>query len=568
MKLKYWALSLLACGGMLSCSNNDDIVVDGPQDDDDVALNSSYMAVNLVMNNSGTRAVDDGGFVNGSEDESAIDVTKSVFLFYDVNGNYLTKGTISTENTDPSNLNGNYLVMKDETTGGNVERKSDAVIVLGPTTIKPSQMLAVLNAGSDALVGLSLSDAIASEVSSMSGSKGDFVMTNSSYVEGSNIVNATQLTDANVCETSDAALQNSVDIYVERVAAKLKVTESKTESELSGDDYILDNATGATMKVVIDGWCANAVNTSSYYVKNLDEAWIANAPFNGWMGTNRTFWAEDKNYTGTGVYPDGPTYSGLTYYSWNDATNANNAEVYLHENTINNTEATVDGGENTNVTTVLVKAHIEYKKSGESTYSRGNIYRWSGVYYTDEGLKDAIVASSGYYWYYEDGGQKHWQALNADEVTFDFPNPDDAATPGDVAIDITAITKPQIGSVAADNINLVKGNGSEQSVDFSTAMSDLEGSPYATGLTGYKNGACYYQVPIEHLSSTDGNEFYGVVRNHSYVMTINNITGIGGAIYDEDEDLPLIPGKDKNYYISATLSVLSWKVVNQSVTLD
>lgn len=581
MKLRKYLVGTLACALMAGCANEDTPAVDnGTQ----VQEGSSYMAVNLVMSaGTGSRAVTDGGFENGTDAEGGVSIANSVFLFYDAAGNYLTKGNIVTDDdsdSDEGSVDG-FLDLNSESQDGKneLESKSNAVIVLGPTASQPTQMLAVLNGGNSALAGLSLSDALTQVTSSgLGATKGNFLMTNATYVISTEIVNATNVTgkakvvtDGKTDDAIAAAKADPVKIFVERVAAKLKVTESQTEKELSGDGYVLDNATGATMKVVIDGWCANATNKSSYYVKNLDNSWIGTAPFTDWTGTHRTFWAKDMNYTGTGDYPTGPTYNGLEYKTWNEtapeegALKSNDC-VYIFENTINNDEAEVEGGDNTNVTTVLVAAHIEYKKSGESSYTTDNIYRHNGIYYTEAGFKDVIVATSDYYWYYTKDEKETWTPLKANDVTFSFSNLSTEPNPGVVTVDVTAITKPTIEGVT--NIILVKGEGTKTETTIENAITALEGSTYTQNLMGYKEGKCYYQIPIEHLSSTAGAEFYGVVRNHSYVLTISDITGIGGAIYDPDKELPLIPGKDKNYYMAAELNVLAWKVVEQSAVLN
>lgn len=578
MKLSKYLVGTLACALVAGCADEDTPAVDnGTQAQE----GSSYMAVNLVMStDAASRAATDGGFENGTAEEGAVSIANSVFLFYDAAGNYLTKGNIVTDadsDSDGGSADG-FLDLNSETQDehNELESKSNAVIVLGPTASQPTQVLAVLNGGNSALAGLSLSEAIARTTTSGLGTtKGTFLMTNATYVSGTEIVNATTIDPAvNLKETAEAAKAEGafVNIYVERVAAKLTVKESVTEKELSGDGYVLDNTTGATMKVIIDGWCANATNKSSYYVKNLDNEWLTTAPFTNWTGTHRTFWAKDMNYTGTGTYPSGPTYNGLEYKTWNETAPAVGAlesgkYTYVFENTINNTEAEVEGGDNTNVTTVLVAAHIVYKKAGESDYSKpADIFKQNGVYYTEQGLTNVIVATSDYYWYYTKDETETWTPLKANDVTFSFSNLSTEPNPGVVTVDVTAITKPTIEGVT--NIILVKGEGTKTETTIENAITALEGSTYTQNLMGYKEGKCYYQIPIEHLSSTAGAEFYGVVRNHSYVLTISDITGIGGAIYDPDKKLPLIPGKDKNYYMAAKLNVLAWKVVEQSAVLN
>ena len=62
--------------------------------------------------------------------------------------------------------------------------------------------------------------------------------------------------------------------------------------------------------------------------------------------------------------------------------------------------------------------------------------------------------------------------------------------------------------------------------------------------------------------------YYGVVRNHSYRITINTMSGFGTPVYNPDEVIdPVIP-KDTETYLAARINVLSWRVVPSSVDLD
>lgn len=85
MKIKYFALSLLACVGMMSCSNNDDLAGDdGQKGDGDI--NAAYLAININnVGGTGTRA---GGFDDGSDAENA--VTSVRFYFFNSDGSACT----------------------------------------------------------------------------------------------------------------------------------------------------------------------------------------------------------------------------------------------------------------------------------------------------------------------------------------------------------------------------------------------------------------------------------------------------------------------------------------------
>ncbi len=99
-------------------------------------------------------------------------------------------------------------------------------------------------------------------------------------------------------------------------------------------------------------------------------------------------------------------------------------------------------------------------------------------------------------------------------------------------------------------------------------------------IPAYVDGKMYYSVPIEHLNNVTsyvdeagetveeiqpGN--YGVVRNHWYNLSINGVTNIGKGITDDDEVIVPEPEDPTYYYVQATINILSWKQVNQGVTL-
>lgn len=123
-----------------------------------------------------------------------------------------------------------------------------------------------------------------------------------------------------------------------------------------------------------------------------------------------------------------------------------------------------------------------------------------------------------------------------------------------------------------------------QSSALFTISTDDDGTETG-GLYCFTGGACYYQVPIEHLTDVkndidtgddntqydddgetltddDNNTLYfdyaGLVRNSYYTININSIDNLGNAVYDKDEPLVVIPGEDTNYYVTCSISVLKW----------
>lgn len=546
---------------------------------------NQYMAVDIAMSvGSSTKAPSD--YRDGSEAESTVNVKNSIFLFYDAYGNFLTSGVISA--TDGSvDENGN-LKLTTNNQSGFVEKESKAVIVLGPTRLRPALVLAVLNYDKcNALKNLSLADAH-TQVDSreISTEAGKFTMTNSVYVDGKNIVNATPIAASSVKETKEEALKTPVQIYVEREVAKVNMkakeglkqtAEGKICFETPNAESVLDGAK-VSARIVVDGWAANAFNTTSYLVKDVPASWLVTCPFANWHdeAAKRTFWAQDPNYSGSEEYvfgrtPEGEpgTYKNVKYLSWQEATE-NNTEAYnyMYENTTDKASARVNGGELANVPTILIAAHVETAKTG-AAWERQDIYKFGGLFYTNEALNNYAaeqILKGKLHWEYTTAEGSKTASVEPKQIVATFiANVVDNS--GSVKVKVAKITAP------AEGAKLMKEDNSViESADWAKTVEDILNGENGFNiakeeLVCFKNGMCYYQVPIKH-NQTDEDVAYGTVRNHIYELTLSKIAKIGNPVFDPEEKLVLIPGKEKNYYVSAELKVLKWRVITQDVVIE
>lgn len=546
---------------------------------------NQYMAVDIAMSVGASTKAPAADYRDGSEAESTVNVKNSIFLFYDAYGNFLTSGVISA--TDGSvDENGNLKLTTN--LSGFVEKESKAVIVLGPTRLRPALVLAVLNYDKcDALKNLSLADAHAQvDNNEISTEAGKFTMTNSVYVDGKNVVNATPISASSVKETKEEALKSPVQIYVEREVAKVnmkakeglnKTAEGKIYFETPNAEYVLDGVKVAA-RIVVDGWAVNAFNTTSYLVKNVPASWIATNPFANWYdeAAKRTFWAQDPNYSGSEDYvfgrnpEDEPgTYKNVQYLSWNEVT-ANNVDSYsyMYENTADKASAKVNGGELANVPTILIAAHVEMAPTG-AEWKRPDLYKFGGLFYTDNSLKNYAAEQIL-------KGKLHWEYTTAEGLKIASVLPDQvnatfvanvADNSGSVKAEVAAVTAPAEGAKLMKEDNTVI-----ESANWATAVEEILNGENGFNvakkeLVCYKKGMCYYQVPIKHNQTTD-DVAYGTVRNHIYELTLSKIAKIGNPVFDEDEKLVLIPGEEKNYYVSAELKILKWRVVTQDVVIE
>jgi|GEM_PF-1418273 len=548
---------------------------------------NQYMAVDIAMSvGSSTKAPAD--YRDGSEAESTVNVKNSIFLFYDAYGNFLTSGVISaTEGSVDENGN---LKLTTNNQSGYVEKESKAVIVLGPTRLRPALVLAVLNYDNcDALRNLSLADAHTQvDKREISTEAGKFTMTNSVYVDGKNIVNATPIAASSVKETKEEALKTPVQIYVEREVAKVNMkakdglkqtAEGKICFETPNAESVLDGVK-VSARIVVDGWAANAFNTTSYLVKDVPTSWLVTNPFANWYdeAAKRTFWAQDPNYSGSEAYVFGRTpedepgtYKNVKYLSWNDAAkNKVDSYNYMYENTTDKASARVNGGELANVPTILIAAHVETAKTG-AAWERQDIYKFGGLFYTDESLRNYAaeqILKGKLHWEYTTAEGSKTASVEPKQIDATFVA-NVADNSGSVKVKVAKITAP------AEGAKLMKEGepASEiESANWAKTVEDILNGENGFNiakkeLVCFKNGMCYYQVPIKHNQAAE-DVAYGTVRNHIYELTLSKIAKFGNPVFNPEEKLVLIPGEEKNYYVSAELKVLKWRVVTQDVVIE
>ncbi len=133
-------------------------------------------------------------------------------------------------------------------------------------------------------------------------------------------------------------------------------------------------------------------------------------------------------------------------------------------------------------------------------------------------------------------------------------------------------------------------NGDPELIDGTTTLEVVNKALYHNlnsvmpGVEKYCSGYAYFSVPIKHLwtKKSDGNDIpgigedgftsatlglYGIVRNHTYTINVQGISGIGIGI--GDPSVPIIPNVETDkYFVRTEMRVQRWRVVpQQNVTL-
>lgn len=582
--------SVLASALMLmvaSCSSED--VTGGDSQNDKGA--TSFLAVNIenVGSAPASRSYDQGGgtYEDGIGTESTINKVR--FYFFNGDGTpYLLV------NNDPTNNQSvNYLDQTVETAGDDhdhtAEIKTKAVLVLnGETKAVPASVIAVINP--DVLDNTTLHSGTMtlSELrTTATGSKfndktNGFVMSNSVYESAGQDVCSTPVAN-NVFATSDAALQKPVDIYVERVNAKVNAkidadyqrtgetekawttnAEGKYQIKVGSIDvttYDDENTNAIPTKntypvyAVVQGWQLADADGKAELCKQINTSWYAGElGISPWTTSDyhRCFWSKSVPFTTGAVeganHPVNPKFKDITL-SLSKEFSAN--PVYTLPNTPDKVVTNPKTSNNT-LTKLIVAAKLVYlDKDGK--YKPAQVCQYRGLTYLgEEAVKKQIVG--GFVRYFKKSGDVY-KSIEASDIAF-------KTVPGSSSVKDYEV----VATLASTVGDLYVKNGETWTIvpnkDVNAALAKEEAQVRST------DGDTYYYTPIKHLGTAGYLGEYGIVRNHSYQVTIQNIQGFGTPVYNPDQEIdPMIPSDD-NTYLAASIKVLSWRVVSSKVDLD
>lgn len=567
--MKIFKLFPLACAAlMMSACSSDDASNGGSTGVND----PQYLAVNIV-NVGATPSRASGDYEPGTAEENQINKVR--FYFFNGDGSpYLIKAT-GTEVTGGENINWLEATPSvDTSTSGsstNVEKITNAVLVInGVQSAAPSAIVAVVNPETvDASVlnnggQMRLSELREKAVGSKfyntnaSGKVTDFVMSNSVYVNAGEDVCASLV--AGHVKTSEAdAKTNPVDLYVERVAAKVTADFDATAFETGNGTnwdatkYGTKTAVGKIgaydVYAVIDGWGLADEDGKAEVEKQVDKAWTNGIlDITPWTTYDyrRCFWENSVDF-GSGAGANLPVN-----HSFNDFKAQKNGVLY----TLPNTPLAVitDKYENY-VTKFLVAATLKYEDDAHQWHT-ADICRYNGVEILGvDNLKKQVALTFSKYYTSTDGATHN--QLTAADIDFNEPTgsmknyqvtPTLAADPAGTTKQY--FTKESDGSftpVTKDDVNAAIG----------TDKAEIR-----------TDGKAYYYIPIRHIATDETKlGYYGVVRNHHYKITLNSIKGFGTPVYNPAKEIdPTVPTYS-NTYLAARVQVLQWRVVNQNVNL-
>ena len=544
---------------------------------------------------------DDSTYEEGLDAENA--VNKVRFYFFDANKEACPVKHDGTNFFDCTLKSGD----KDMP---NIEEKLEAVVVIstkeGDNADNLKSMVALinhegLNLGSESLSLSALRDKVADYSSTTNG----FLMTSSVFgSENVDFCCEVEIPGSALRKSEDEAKKNPVDVYVERVLAKVRLhTEwsnemTKIEDVLyGGKKYTavkLKTAKGADGKdvtvveeneekdvyVIFTGWEVTGTANVSYLFKQVNSEWTF-TPSWAWNhpGYHRSYWAlnptseqgfklqYNKAYQditaqiGTaGVTTSSPSYDGTELYCQENAADNENGtkSTYNSEQAVSNYTQAV-------IAAVLVTVDENTKEA-----SPVNLAKWVGKDYTEKGVLNAMLGTIDTQIYIattnDEGEDQSYRKIEADDV--EIVSGETVGKADDESEDskrYLSYLKLKEGSRGLDF-----RNGGDHQTKYSSAQVD-EILAAVPGAKVWRSGQTYYYTNIQHLNQNDKtgiNGQYGVVRNPIYEIAINSVYGLGTPVLEREEILVPQKPKDDESYLAARINILSWRVVKQNVDLE
>lgn len=595
-RLKFY-FGAFAAVALVACSDEPNVA--GGNGNEEVG-DEAYMTISIRDVNSGPRATSNS-FEYGEKFEN--NVSNAKFYFFDDKKNFIIESNVWN--------GGDY---NDKEPDENIEYFGNNVLVLRNLKKSgyPKYLLTVLNAPADLkpVVGISTLDDVRNQLidirlQNKDNEDTDFVMSTTSYNRGSSTepYYANVLNDNNFRkEPAPAADDNPVVIYVERLAAKVRLNVASTmekttlENGMTGyrvpasvsgnpNDEGNINEGVSDVYVTFEGWDLSNYEPRSRVSKDLDP--FSSTAIGDWnwnaSQSYRSYWGASAQY-------GEPNPDLFRNNLGNLKGEVNGDALYIPETT--NTFANVQNNgllNAKNVASIIVKAVVR-EKSGATI----DLVRFQGINYRTQSFIAYGLQSLGLNYYIKEivpsgdpdvtDGEKYTEAYDDDvnsTVRVITVHPEDAAT-GVVVLkstlpaDTELYKKEKDGSYSKIETVVENGVSKTPMEQLNEALASFTSSSPA--VQAYE-GTTYYNIPIEHFATatpsvtkvTQEGE-YGVVRNHIYDVTIQSISKLGSGVFDpgteEKPGEPIIPDDPQDlYYLSAKVNILSWKVVSQKVEL-
>lgn len=598
MKKQLFFGLIAAALSLTACSSEEPVV--GPDAGEENVEGTHFLSVNIVAtpDANGSRAEGEttvgdpnGGatYEEGFASENKVNGVR--FYFFDADGKAMSINAAATTNS--------YYATPDDADVDmpNIEKKLSAIIVLHvkQNAALPTQMVAVVNP--DKVPGLDQSAsydldalrAIAGDMVSVAvGPDGAFPMFNSAYMNGTKEVYATAIPESAYSKTREEAMNNKVNVYVERCVAKVRVSlgefaEGRVKVidgqtyikavDAKGNDikvevYAEGKPTGEKKQVYVKltGWNVTASVDKSYIGKHMDATWpidlFGTEPWN-YDPYFRSYWALNASELTPNYYALNELNRIGKAFGGKDVANS----VYVNENapqTDGLTEESVNfQGRTKDFTKVIVGATLCFEDGTPVEVCKYAGLTMAGQDQLKQFMLNSLVGNGMLYTgtvTEGQGGQS--RSLTAADVQFvtalayGDENVDRSETSNGRYITYLTLVNPETKWYIDEKLT-------QEVTNVNAYLFDVLGNAQI-----YTAGSSYYFFPIRHLGASEKVGFYGVVRNHIYDCKISGITGLGTAVFDPSETIWPEKPQDEETFLAAQIDILSWRVVPNDVKLE
>ncbi len=558
------------CVSLCACTSDD--VLESSSSSASIDGDMAYLTVRITDVNSQTRA-SSSGYQNGTSLEYA--VSDAYFYFYDEDGLFVSRAEVwggGNETTDGTSIefNGNtVIVLKGLTDVGfprymvTVLNRPNGFESYNANLYEPAATLAEMQEKLSVQDAEGIYNSTAYDETTGLTLPTNFVMSTSSYVDGTEDARVpyyfvTRLDDSDFyAEPIPNSEANAVDVYVERLAAKVEVGVSDALTSATINDgqndhtaYLLketiagdpnvqdsegDNYGEQDIYIEFLGWALNATARKSNIVKNITDL-DANG-VDGWTDWNdaenhRSYWGESFNY-GLGDYYTYPTtninpdtdlpntdsdeadestalneyvkYTSLVDDNLHSLGFNQGYQEYCPENT--NTYEVLMNKNSSAITSVLLKAQAWYVDDS-GVAAPITLIRYRSTLWTESAFLNYVASELENY----TGNTKYYYAVEGDEGTTTYIVLDgtyleianagnggiNVAADADAIEDQTWYTLDDGTYTEVTDASTVSTAITTACTAFNTYWADEDG---LSTINAFNDGLMYYSIPIEHLNN-------------------------------------------------------------------
>lgn len=562
------AINCLFLSGMLglamaSCSNDEPAAGGGSGE-----YTQKFVAVNIVNSEAITRASGenepgdlDNNYENGLDFENQVNNARCYFFAENGDPFPVTEGGQS------------WNAFQAQSVGQNPDHQNVAYICKGTVVLSfdkdrdeaaaqlPHSMIVVINlpAGTSFFNANLSRDELKAAIAeygvaelktmvTMGRENANFTMSNSVYVDNGEVQCETVLDpDRHIQDSPELAEEKPIDVYVERVAAKLTISGGSNDAKddlifplyrrTSGNDKIPYEIAGHTLRMKVLGYTPAVLTDRSHLVKKVDASWTKESL--GFIWNNPTWF---RSYWANTAAPEAGYQSPFSFDEIKALGTAN--PKYCLENVVDNSMPE-------NRTKLVIMGQIVDEK--------GNGYEiaeWNGTIYTLADLKAHLSNNLSPLQIYTD--QDCTETVGASTIGFS-----QKSAPGEGA---RYLVNAEFQPVSGNTYYVKSSTGIRTMTD--QDVTDINAWLSKSPTMVWKDGYCYYFIDVRHYGATDSVGEFGIVRNHVYKTTIDNVFGLGTPVFNTGEPITPENPDDKFSYVAARINILSWHIVSKNVDLQ